>query len=150
MNQKLNLKAAFVIGLLTLIVLCTDASAQRRRQQAVADLGVVKLALNQKLRVTVYPKLDGEGINIRMRRCLYTEQGGGAIMLDSSQTTSIIPLAGNQGMAWEILGTDTNLRVRIASNSPNMVVTFSIYDGDADIVFHEVGHITMEEIWDLP
>jgi hypothetical protein len=137
MKRKTNLLMAATFGLLFIALLNADSFAQNRQKQFGADTGVRQLGPNQKLRVIITPASDVNPARIRVRRCLYTEQTG-VLMVSSSEVGPIITIAPGEARFFDVFGTGAAaIRFRVASPTPDIVVTFQLIDTSTGEVIWE-------------
>ncbi len=138
--------------LMSIALLTVDASAQNRNRHFVADSGVISLKPHQTLRVTVTPASDNQTYRIRFRRCLFTEQDN-VFVVNSSQISPIILLPPTEARSFDTSGQGSgpSVRVRAASNNPNVVVTFQLIDtSTGEINWLMNGIVTEQDIWATP
>lgn len=134
--MKRRIAVSIALALSVVFVLLSSSDSTTHAQQRVrfrADTGVVKLGLNQVLRVTVVGDYNGDGdIRVRFRRIDYAQGpcNGGVCKLGSVTDLVIDPFMLMPGEAASIVADnvapDASTRVIVESNRRNVRATASI------------------------
>lgn len=127
---SLSIALALSVGLISLMQ--SDAPVQAQNQmRVVGDTGVVKLGIDQILRITVNAGSGNDTIAVRFRGMTYMQSGcsGGVCksVLTSQNNSSPLLLMPNEAASYDFGDNSaSDVRVRVLSNNRDVRITVAI------------------------
>lgn len=143
MKRIITLSIALVLGIVLVSLISSDSTANAAPPRIyTADTGVIPLAANKVLRLTIVGLGPGAGPHVRFGRFSYARAdycGDGlcTLTITSRTTSDPITLMPGDAASFDILVAGTYGRGVVESDSPNVRVNASIIDtvtGQVDAV----------------
>jgi hypothetical protein len=130
MNRKSIL--TLVLALLPLLVFAPTARGQQQKPKAAFDTGVVTLAPNQILRITVNGQGGNDAVTVGFRRMTYSQGtcAGGVcrLSLNDEDRFPVLTLQPGEAASFDIPHTAFGVRGVVLTGGQNVRVTAQIID----------------------
>ena len=140
MKRKTTFSLMLTLSLLLSLVSLPATAQAAPPQRFRADSGVLTLAANQTLRITVAGNAGNDAIRVRIRWMQYGAQGCSGMppvcrhMVVSQGATPFETLGPDDALSFDVPGTGAGVRLVVESNSANARVNGMVIDAAAQDV----------------